>query len=278
VELYTIDRIRGERADLVARESVVGTTVVLLVFGGLGLGWVLAPMPSVLLRLGLGIFGLPCLLIFALMLPGVARTWRRGQWVLRARREGLALNVRSALNSDLPTDEPTVAWIPAEEIEGVRRVDELREVPGSEGRSEQRRCSWLELVLAHGDTGELAAVLVRERALRGRGRTQFHAYPVEVAGPRAVRVAWHSGGVSLRPRLDGFLKGLGRFVHVIDSLETPSIDWRTLPDEELDDYARALVASGQRMDAIRVLRERRGWELVRARAWIDTLERRARAA
>ena len=40
--------------------------------------------------LALGLVGLPCLLVFALMLPGVSRTWRRGHWIVRARRDWCA--------------------------------------------------------------------------------------------------------------------------------------------------------------------------------------------
>ena len=204
--------------------------------------------------------------------------WRRGHWVARARRAGIALNARSAFNADLPHDEPTVVWIEASELEGVRRVEEQRSVPDSDGGTEQRRNVWLELVLARGDTSELEAVLERERARKGRGRTHFHAYPVEVVDERRLRVAWQTGNVHLRPALEGFLRRLSLHVALLDPVAAPEVDWRALRDEQLDDYARRLVASGRRLDAIRLLRTRRGWELTRARAHVEQLDRRAQAA
>jgi len=68
------------------------------------LAWVLVPLPSALLRVALGLLGLPCVLLSALMLPGLARLWRRDHWIVRVRPGGVALNVRSALNSDLQVD------------------------------------------------------------------------------------------------------------------------------------------------------------------------------
>jgi hypothetical protein len=278
MQILSLDRFRGERSDLVARESALGGTVLLAVLVALGLAWVLVPLPSAWLRLALGVVGLPCVLLSSLMLPGLARVWRRDHWVVRARREGIAINARSALNSDLPADEPTVAWIEAGELDGVRRVEELRSVPDSDGGTEQRRHVWLELVLAGGDTSELADVLERERSRRGRGRTHFHAYPVEVVDQRRLRVAWQSGNVRLRPALEGFLRTLSLQVPLLEPVAAPEVDWRSIPDGELDDYARSLVAAGRRLDAIRLLRTRRGWELTRARAHVEQLDRRAQAA
>jgi hypothetical protein len=278
VRILRVESLRRERGDALARESLLGASVVLALLGLVGLGWALVPLPSVLLRLALGLAGLPCLLVFALMLPSVARAWRRGHWIVLARREGVALNVRSVLNADLPDDEPTVAWIEAGELEGVRLVEELDTVPASDGGSQPRRSTWLELVLSRGDAGELEAVLQRERRHSGRGRTHFHAYPVEVVAATRVRVAWSTGSVRLRPALHGFLAALGRHQRVLEPVTLREGDWRTRPDEALDEYARELAAAGRRMDALRVLRERRGWELVRAKAHLDALERRSRAA
>jgi hypothetical protein len=278
VRILRVRSLQRERGDVVARESLLGASVVLALLGLVGLGWALAPLPSVWLRLALGLAGLPCLLVFALMLPGVARTWRRGHWIVLTRPEGIGLNVRSVLNADLPDDEPTVAWIDAGELAGVRIVEEPGTVPASDGGSQPRRSTWIELVLSRGDTVELDSLLQRERRRRGRGRTHFHAWPVEVVATDRLRVAWSTGSIRMRPAVQTYLAALGRHHRLLEPVTARESDWRTLPDEALDGYAHELAAAGRRLDALRVLRERRGWELVRAKAHLEALERRARAA
>jgi hypothetical protein len=265
-----------EENDRVFHEPVLGRVVLVLLFGGLGIAWTVLPMlagPAGFLG---WIVGLPCLLVSALITPGVLRGLRGGHWVVRLRREGLALHLRSYLNADLPPDDPVVLWIERAEIAALVPLRQRRTLPGGDGDRtmvEER----LEIRLVHARTAELAQALKRERTPRDRGRSHYHAHGVRLAAVDRIELTWRSANFLLRPGLKRFLRAAEVDYRIEDLRASRLDDWRELDARAFDDLVLELCEQGDRFTAIRLLRERHGWHLTEARHFVDELSGRREA-
>jgi hypothetical protein len=269
VELLRPDEFASEPGDLVHRETLFGRVAVVAVFALIGAGW--TSLPLFVRPWGfLGwLPGLVCLGIAALAWPGVRRGFGREHWAVRLRPGGIALRLRSYLNDDLPAEDPVVCWIPGAEIRALRRGRTERIVPGDD-HDRHLTEHYLDIELTHASTAELAAALARERAACRRGRAHHHVYPVRLAAPDVVRVTWRDPHLALRPGLGRALEFLARHQRLAEPSES-SLNWRELSDAQVDDLVLELCTMGSRMEAVELLRVRRGWDLTRARSFVEEL-------
>jgi len=219
------------------------------------------------------VFAVPFGLFALLMIRTAARSFGAANWVLIVKDTGLAVKIRSHLNSDLPHRDPVVAWIPRAEISAVRRVDGSRQVISSGQGSVTRTVSTvaLDILLTHERTEELAAACKREKSFRGEGRVHFHHYPVLLPEPGVIRIPWSSQRQGIRPGIDAVLDLLRESYPLETQVTRSHKDWRVVEGEELDDLVLELVEAGDKIGAVKLLRLRAGMSLPEARRFVDEL-------
>jgi hypothetical protein len=274
-------RRRSEFADRegarVFREAPYGVLALTLFLLGGGVVWASVAGNDPPLTWVLWLPAAFCFGIAALFTPAALRGLRRGPFVLLHRREGIALGLRSFLNEGEDDGRPTVVWIPSDEVRAVRATRHERSLPDSDGGTVTTTERALEIELDHRDTRALAEALEHERARRPRGG-RFHQYLVRLTAPGRLVVTWRSSKVLVRPGLDRALAVLGTTLPVTHAREDAPLDWREVPDDQLDDLIVELIEAGRTIDACKVLVERRGWSLTRARVFVQDLAPRAEAA
>jgi hypothetical protein len=270
VQLLSADRFVPESTDRVFREPVLPRIVLLLVFGAIGAGW--CALPLVVGPWGLcgWIPGLPCLLVAALPARGVLRGLRGGHWVVRIRREGLALHLRSYLNADLPRGDEVVLWIPRAEIAALHALRRRRRVPHEDGDWVAREEA-LEIRLTHERTAELERALERERKPANPQRTHHKVHHVRVSAPGRLLVTWRSPHAALRPGLKRALAALAHDYPLEAPAEERIADWRALDPAAFDDLVLDLCEQGDTFTCIRLLRRRHGWSTTEAKRFVDEL-------
>ncbi len=270
MELLRHDQLTLDPGDVVHREAVVGRVIVLAVFASIATGWLILP-----LFVGpWGMLGWPigALLAFCVanLWPGVRRGFGPRHWAVRLRSNGIAVRIRSYLNDDLAADDPTVCWIPSAEIRSIRCDRTRRLLPGSRHRDLLVVEQHLDVELVHDRTQRLGEALARERRSSRRGRAHHSVYPVRVVSPNVVRITWRDPRLALRPGLHHALAFLGRHYRVEEPLAR-SVDWRKASEKEVDDLVLELCVMGSRMEAVSVLRLRRGMALEEARRLVEQL-------
>jgi hypothetical protein len=277
VDLLTDDAFVPESADRTFREPVIGRIVLLVIFLAIGVGWCALPLVVGPWGFLAWIVGVPCILVSVLPARGVLRGRRGGQWVVRVRRAGLALHIRSYLNADLPLEDAVVVWIPRAEIASLHAVRRKRHMPHDDGDWVAREEA-LEIRLTHGRTDELAHALERERCPQNRRRTHHKAHHLRVTGPDRLLLTWRSPHAALRPGLKRALEALSLHFPLEAPTDERVVDWRKLEPPGFDDLVLDLCEQGDTFTCIRLLRERHGLSLTEARRFVDELAGGQRAA
>jgi len=229
------------------------------------LGWLAAPF----VVLG----GALWLLVVSAVLHSLAMSLRRSNWKLAVSREGLFLNLRSYRNAHLGGDHPTVLRLLPGEVERAGRVTEVTTTTcGHKRRTYWRR--FLELQVPGVDLAPLCAALsaeaseeAPERSVLGvRSRTRFQDAPVVVPEQGVVWVEWSRGMLdALDPRIareePRRVRGEG--------------DEGQADERPLEERVDALVARGQRLRALQLVRDELSLERREARDWLDGRSRQS---
>lgn len=225
-----------------------------------------------------------CAALPALLTLPMFGIWRRrgraDNWVLALYRDGIWLNLRDC---DYHLAEPakTVVFIPYAEVGAARRFIHRYTTPSSDHGSTSRKDSYLELQLSTPDTGELQRVLDEERRrdppqrshLGGfvTSRTRRTQAPIELEDDGTLRVKFRMLNYWLTPSLKKVLKALQQFVTIEADHVPIRADWTTIDGLEFDELVRHLVRNGARIDAMELLRRRKGFSTTEAKQFVDKL-------
>ena len=228
------------------------------------------------------IVGLVAVVPALLTWPLLAAWRRRGRaenWVLAAYADGMWLNLRDCEYHAAQPGE-SIVFIPYSEIISVRRYIH-RYVHRKASRSTHNKDVYLEIQLQEPTAGEIALALAEEWKRNPPPRTYFRGQvtsrtrrtqaPVAVEGDNLVHVKFTVGNYGLQPTLKKVLEQLGRFVHVDPDREPPKEDWDKLVDAEFDVLVHRLATTGQRFDAMKLLRQRKGISAREAKVAVEDL-------
>lgn len=201
---------------------------------------------------------------------------RPTNWLLRATTQGLFIHYRSYLNSHLPADLPTVAFLPHREIAWLRasRRKQSRNLPDDNVTLHRR---YLEIGLRRRDLPELRERLEAERAVTNAAATRFNHYPVQLVG-RVLRLEWSSPRTGITPGLKAAQHMLGR-----NYPAAPDIEATLASDETLTDTAdreariREYLRQGDTVTAIKLARFYFGYDLTAAKSYVERLEKKDQA-
>jgi hypothetical protein len=203
---------------------------------------------------------------------------RSSNWLVRANDEGLFVQFRSYLNYRFPADRQTVAFIPYSAVRSARAMRERRELPDPDSRRHPNSTTIQRATTVHlevtGDTGPLARALDDESRLavgesRGDGpRTRYRHVPVRMPSPGRLEIEW-----AVVPRADSLLALLSSHGVPTDTVDATQdyAHLETLDRNEQEKRLLELVEQGNTIAAIRIARQLYGWDLTRAKNFIDGL-------
>jgi hypothetical protein len=274
---------KSEECLLVCRQGVVAGVASSIV-----LAVILIGSPIISWRLGAPaffwiIFAVFALLVVPMIIADVLAKLRRGNWLLVVRPDGLRIHLRSYQDKAPRGDDPTVVRLDYPEIVEVGRRVEHRSKPNSDGGSVSSKMQSLDIRLTHQDTDALAKALAlnRHRVQPTRRYLGFMSvraglthFAVSLPEPGTIRVNWRGDGHWVTPSLRRTLTELEHRVKVAETSEGPRKDWKELTDAELDDRVLELTRSGNRIDAIHLLVQRRGYSLTEAHRFVEELSGR----
>jgi hypothetical protein len=205
--------------------------------------------------------------------------FRNTNWVLWIRPHGLCINLRSYQDRS-PLDSLSVVEVSDEEIAEVQRRIERYTTPKSNGGTIDHKLESLDINLHESESSELAIALAEIRRVRQpwarflgvSSMSKVSLYSVSLPEPERVRIAWHVGqGHCIAPSLKRVLASLARRLNIAESAENRRPNWREIPDAALDEEILKLVCAGNRLDAIKLLKVRRGLSTTEAHQFVEEL-------
>ncbi len=241
--------------------------------------------------LGLWFAGAPKWLFYAATILPLLLTWplisswrKRGRadnWVIVLHGDGIWLNLRDCEYVEAEAGN-TIVYLLYREIASGRRIVHRYTTPSSDHGSTSHKDVYLELRLKSHDCDKLIKALAEERRrdppkrahLGGvvTSQTRRTQFPIEMEGETALRVKFAVGSYGLRPSIKKVLATLGGFIVIEEEHRQISENWRDLDDNAFDDLVRCLARAGKRLDAERLLRERKGLSTTAAHQFIEALE------
>jgi hypothetical protein len=277
MKLVLSSAVREHPDDLVVRESPWGRSALWLIFAALGAGSLAAPLLAGGWFWFAPLVGAPCLCAVALSARGVLRSWRGGWWIVRARRDGLALRLRSQLNGDLPVGWANVVTIEREHIKSVRT--ERVAVQGASldggGSSVSLRVT---LELDRAVPAEVLRSIERESDPKLRRRTHFHVRVAAVERSNAVSIVWSGPSLGLQPNARAALRALEKLGYPVEhEVRRVSVEWDRLSPAEREARIDELARGGDKLEAIRLWRAHHGGTLVDAKRAVESRGQRSAA-
>ena len=219
----------------------------------------------------------------------VTARFRPTNWLVRANDDGLFVHFRSYLNYRFPADRPTVAFIPYGAIRSACAVRERRELPDPDSSRHPNSTTIQRSTTVHldltGDLDPLARAVDDEARLalgelagtpclaeaaeqRRRARTRYRHVPVRLSSARSLELEW-----AVAPRAATLLALLSSHGVPTDTTETTQdyAHLETLGRDEQEQRLLELVERGDTIAAIRIARQLYGWDLTRAKAFVEGL-------
>jgi len=208
----------------------------------------------------------------------VTARFRPTNWLVRANSDGLFVQFRSYLNYRFPPDRLTVTFIPYSAVRSARAIRERRELPDPDSRRHRNSTTIQHATTVHleltGETGSLARAIDEESRLavgewRGDGpRTRYRHVPVRMPSPGTLEIEW-----AVVPRARSLLALLS--THAVPT-ETAAAtqdyaNLETLDRDQQEKRLLELVEQGNTIAAIRIARQLYGWDLTRAKNFIEGL-------
>lgn len=228
-----------------------------------------APRWLIILEILLALF------VLRLSIGQIVNVWKRSSWTLAVEPSGLWINLRSFHNSGF---EPglTVLKLEPSEIESAR-VWEGQTIVSRDARARIRS---LELTLAPtGDTAALKEAIDIETHrqtppsqflfIQSRGRVRH--VPVRLVDDQTLRIAWSGPSDQVTPSVENALRDLSRFVTIDSPVRDEHLPLNHVTSADIDDEVLDLVASGRKLEAIRLLRKQRRLSLREAKETVEGL-------
>ena len=226
-------------------------------------------------------FGSFLLLFLLLTLRMVTARFRASNWLVCMNDTGIYVQFRSYLNYPLPSDDPSVVFLPLGEIASARLVKERVETPdpANRGATQTQYLRYIEIELS-GDTALLADALQAERDepapmekhWYGSSSTLYRDYPVTMTAPTLLRIRW-----DVVPGAHKFLDALRPYTVIADpvSLTQNFTRLKSLNLEDQHTQLRELSARGQTITAVYAARKLYGCSLGEAKELVDSLQKKA---
>ena len=202
---------------------------------------------------------------------------RSSNWLVRMRDDGLLIQFRSYLNYHLPGEDVAVVSIPYQDIRSARLLRERTEIPAQDGnRKKTRRLVELELAgdvtpLSKAFAAESAKPGPREKTWHGNVSTLYRHYPVRMVSLPFLQVEW-----SVVPQATVFLDALRTHTKIAPPVAVSEdfLHIGSLSGEEQEKRLHDLDQRGETIAAIQIAARIYGYDLNRAKAFVEGLRPR----
>jgi len=271
--------VTPDDSGLVCRETRLGGLIFALIVSAAFLG------PTVFFWIqGIWFFfvvlGLASLVIVPMLIGDVRLRFRQTNWTLWAPPGKLLVNLRSYQDRSA-LERPSVVELADHEVAEIRRHEHRYSTSSGQGRTTFTKLVSLDIVLRTPDDGTLAKLIADRRTtpqpwqkLAGmRSRSNVTLHSVTLSAPDILRIAWTGGrNHAITPGVNRMLRELETRIHVggpvlkVDGGNSAA---------EIDDRILSLVQAGNRIEAIKILREHRGYSLIEAKQFVDELAEKA---
>lgn len=254
---------------LLCRRSAFGTAAISVVAIALVVAVPLFEFPP---HRVLRFFLMTFLALFALITGRVWLKLRGPQnWLLCRTPDGVALKFRSALNAHFPPEDQVIVVLQRTDIACFRKVSGWLNSPTSQNKRSEF-VTYLEIGLRE-PSPQLESNLQVERNRKPPGTYSTVRYgdnPIRlIDNDRTIRVEWRSSSTSIRPKLDAALSKLSAIAPIEPAVRiqnTPADD-----DKAADDAILDLTHHGQVLEAVKLARQRYGFSLSEAKAFVAEL-------
>ncbi|HZI43271.1 MAG TPA: hypothetical protein VFD67_16235 [Gemmatimonadaceae bacterium] len=208
----------------------------------------------------------------------VVARFRDSNWLVRANENGLYIQFRSYLNCHFPADDCTVAFIPYREIRVARASRERQELPELSRNDRTVSIRTLQLVeldltcdavaLGQALEAENTRPAPRRAAWYGSTGVKFQHHPVALDGTACLRLTWECV-----PSTRVLLDDLRHWVRVGASTSSTKsfTDLASVGRADQEQRIAALARVGQYVYAIGLARKLYGYDLRKARAYVEGL-------
>jgi hypothetical protein len=223
---------------------------------------------------GAGITGL----VARWLIGNVLKCWRGSNWLMRIAPDGLWVNIRSYQNPDLPPGR-TVVHLPYDEIDQVCEHIWKR-TERSAGGTTMWTDRYFEIRLAGPAVDELRSEIAEERRRHvershlggvATSRSRSGHVPVTVTHDNTIRLAWRGRFDWVSPPLRRVLRELEGRVTVGAATNSELSNSKNLNSEEVDSLTLQLVESGDKLGAVKLLTDRRGYSTTEAHRFVEEL-------
>jgi hypothetical protein len=279
MKIYTPDQVPDVIVGRVCRQSRT-----ISIFGTLAMMAMLAALPAYLVIIARPSMWIsfPVLSFASLMvmwLTGrLVNAFRSTNWLMRIAPDGLWINLRSYLNREF-APAATVLFVPYTEIATVNEYRIKRSEKDNDGTTVWTE-RYLDLRLAEKVPDEVAGEISEERRrevvheylggfVKSRGRNNH--VPVLVPDDHTLRLSWRGRSDFIVPSLEKTLRELGGRCTVGESTKKDVADLDKLTGEEVDQMIINCVETGDTFGAIKLLQEKRGFNLTDAKKFVDEL-------
>ncbi len=219
---------------------------------------------------------LVCLLVFWVTCSSFLATLKKTNWIMKISDDGLYIKYRSYLNSHFFDKAPEVVFIPAPEIKSVYEVYSVSILPGCEGGNQEYKNIYLDILLNHIETSGLKETLDREINTmfeqKGFIKSKSKHYPVSVPESGVIRIDWKSPKSHIVPGIKKTLNILGYYYFIDSMLQLETKSWDKAEAEELDDLILELCESGDDITAVKVIKQRYGYNTTMAVKFLDEMK------
>lgn len=270
MQLLQERQVEPRPGDLVFRQSRRHAGATAGAFGGIAgaiAGAIAAGWLPGFFWISVAIIGLVTLLAFGQFRAAL----RSSNWIVIARADQLLVKFRSYQNHHFDPDVPTVIAIDHRELAAARIRRQKMETSIGDGTTKWTQID-VELRFVNEHTDELVRAIGEERRRTPPPRivTSYSRHaPVSLPRPDVVRIACRGRSDRVVPGAEVLLAHLPPSV----ATDTVEVDRSTdhLSDDAIDALVLDLAESGAVLDAVKLLRERYGYDLTEAKQFVDQL-------
>lgn len=206
---------------------------------------------------------------------------RRGpqNWLLTTHSHGITIKFRSFRNHHFSALDRVIAYIPYREIEWVRACTQKKTTSSDRGGIMIETLKCVEIRLSAADAHKLDELIREEINRKGPviktwyGHTSHRMlhYPIRMMADGTLRIEWR-----VRPGFGVFLQSIARHVKVLPPIRIHDDYTKTslerLDNTQQEERIRSLVAEGDTLSAIKVVRELYACSIVEAKNIVEHMK------
>jgi hypothetical protein len=216
------------------------------------------------------------LLLVKWIVTNAWRTLQRTNWLMQIGPDSVWINIRSYANSDFAPAQ-TVIELPIKEIKSVGEHVQKR-IEHNSDRNTRVTERFLEIRCTQPITPEIKAEIAEERRRFASGSTMgglvtysSRAGHQSVTVPEAdlVRIAWRNQTDWISPSLSRTLREFQGRTAIADPVHTDFMQPEKISPDQLDQLILRLIESDDRIAAIKLLHEQRGYSTTDANKFVN---------